>query len=205
MPCWWPLMREKQLSIALSHFSVDMVDRKAWAGGQAGYVIMMRLIAGKTDIHGNHCRVIIDVRKAGGEDQAGYFIMMRLNESKTDIYPCYIAVRKAWLLGKTVGWFLSMSLTGLRQVSLPLHGCKVQFRPSAEESSGHNFPPCSGSGFVQDRVRNWKPVPQVTLHFVQFDQLEKPPSTTNKTKHTTYSMIVMETSLNNAFLGCHEM
>ena len=56
---------------------------------------MMRVIAGKTDIHGNHCRVIIDVRKAGGEDQAGYFIMMRLNESKTDIYPCYIAVRKA--------------------------------------------------------------------------------------------------------------
>ena len=84
-----------------------------------------------------------------------------------------------------------MSLTGLRQVSLPLHGCKVQFRPSAEESSGHNFPPCSGSGFVQDRVRNWKPVPQVTLHFVQFDQLEKPPSTTNKTKHTAYSMIIL--------------
>lgn len=51
-------MREKQLSMALSHFSVDMVDRKACAGGQAGYVIMMRLIAGKTDIHGNHCHVI---------------------------------------------------------------------------------------------------------------------------------------------------
>ena len=84
-----------------------------------------------------------------------------------------------------------MSLTGRRQVSLPRHGCKVQFRPSAEERSAHNFPPCSGSGFVQDRVRNWKPVPQVTLHFVQFDQLEKPPSTTNKTKHTAYSMIIL--------------
>ena len=72
-----------------------------------------------------------------------------------------------------------------------MHGCNVQFRPSAEERSAHNFPPCSGSGFVQDRVRNWKPVPQVTLHFVQFDQLEKPPSTTNKTKHTAYSMIIL--------------
>ena len=84
-----------------------------------------------------------------------------------------------------------MSLTGLRQVPLPTHGCNVQFRPSAEERSAHNFPPCSGSGFVQDRVRNWKPVPQVTLHFVQFDQLEKPPSTTNKTKYTAYSMIIL--------------
>lgn len=51
-------MREKQMSMALSHFSVDMIERKASGGGQAGYVIMMGLIAGKTDIHGNHCHVI---------------------------------------------------------------------------------------------------------------------------------------------------
>lgn len=60
-------MREKQRYMVLSHSSLDVVERKAWSEGQAGYVIMMKINKDKTDIHGSHCERDIDVRKAWGE------------------------------------------------------------------------------------------------------------------------------------------
>ena len=44
-------------------------------------------------------------------------------------------------------------------------------------SPGQGFPPCLGVGFVQDRETNSTPLPQVTLHGIDIDQLDHPPLT----------------------------
>lgn len=70
----------------------------------------------------------------------------------------------------------------LKKQHLPweLQSTVTQVRTSAEEMLAQGFPPCIGDGLVQVRWRNSNPVPQETLHEVQFDQSEKPPSTINK-------------------------
>jgi len=50
----------------------------------------------------------------------------------------------------------------------------VSFRPAPEQ----DLPPCLGAEFVQVRERISIPLPQVTLHGFDTDQLDQPPLTT---------------------------
>lgn len=70
----------------------------------------------------------------------------------------------------------------IKQSSIPWQGSMLHSATSVSEPLQY-CPPLSGRGLAHARLRCIVPLPQETLHSVQFSQIDQPPSTTLRKKN----------------------